>query len=155
MKPYLAILIDSFWEAVANRVLWVLLIGWAFILAGLAPFGYVTERSFKLVSSDIDSLDKIKEKLVDASKGKGTDAVKAVVAKLNPEFVEQLKPDDKENEQQRGKRRVRETDLARELNAAIDAKDLYSAEAFPTADKRERLKPLIDQGGRQTQRLRA
>lgn len=146
MKPYLAILIDSFWEAVANRVLWVLLIGWAFILAGLAPFGYVTERSFKLVSSDIDSLDKIKEKLVDASKGKGTDAVKAVVAKLNPEFVEQLKPDDKENEQQRGKRRVRETDLARELNAAIDAKDLYSAEAFPTADKRERLKPLIEQG---------
>ncbi len=61
MKPYFAILIDSFWEAVANRVLWVLLIGWTLVLAGLAPFGYVTERSFKLVSSDIDNVDLLKK----------------------------------------------------------------------------------------------
>ena len=146
MKPYLAILIDSFWEAVGNRVLWVLLVGWAFVLAGLAPFGYVTERSFKLVSSDIDNLDKIKEKLIDASNGRGNDSVKAIAAKLSPDFLKQLKPKDKADEQQRGQKRIRETDLARELNVAIDAKDLYSAEAFPTADKRERLKPLIEQG---------
>ncbi len=146
MKPYLAILIDSFWEAVGNRVLWVLLIGWAFVLAGLAPFGYVTERSFKLVSSDIDNLDKIKEKLVEAAKGQGSKAVQAVAAKLNPDFIKQLEPDDNSETQQRGKRRIRSKDMAQELNVAIEAKDLYSTDAFPTADKRERLKPLIEQG---------
>ena len=146
MKPYLAILIDSYWEAVGNRVLWVLLVGWALVLAGLAPFGYVTERSFKLVSSDIDNFDKIKEKLVEASQGKGNEAVKAVAAKMDPAFLEQLKPDDKAENEQRGRRRIRSTDMAKELNAAIEARDLYSTAAFPTADKRERLKPLIEQG---------
>jgi len=146
MKPYLAILIDSYWEAVGNRVLWVLLVGWAMVLAGLAPFGYVTERSFKLVSSDIDNFDKIKEKLVEASQGKGNEAVQAVAAKMDPAFLEQLKPDDKPESEQRGRKRIRSTDMAKELNAAIDVKDLYSAAAFPTADKRDRLKPLIEQG---------
>ena len=74
MKPYLAILIDSFWEAVGNRVLWVLLVGWALVLAGLAPFGYVTERSFKLSSYDINNFEKIKEKLLDGANGNGNES---------------------------------------------------------------------------------
>ncbi len=146
MKPYLAILIDSYWEAVGNRVLWVLLIGWALVLTGLAPFGYVTERSFNLVSSDIDNFDKIKDRLNEASQGKGNEAVKAVAAKMDPGFLEQLKPDERPESEQRGRRRIRSTEMAKELNAAIGAKDLYSAAAFPTADKRDRLKPLIEQG---------
>ncbi len=146
MKPYFAILIDSFWEAVGNRVLWVLLFGWALVLAGLAPFGYVTERSFKLSSNDIDNFDKIKEKLLDAAKGKGNESIKAVASKLSPDFLERLKPEADSGGDQRGRRRIRSADMAKELNVVIDAKDLYSAEAFPTADKRDRLKPLFQQG---------
>ncbi len=145
MKPYLAILIDSFWEAVGNRVLWVLLIGWALVLAGLAPFGYVTQRSFKLSSYDIDNFDKIKEKLVDGAKGKGNESVQAVASKLSPVFLEKLKPVAENGGENRG-RRVRSADMAKELNAVIDAKDLYSAESFPSAEKRPKLKPLIEQG---------
>ena len=145
MKPYLAILIDSFWEAVGNRVLWVLLFGWALVLAGLAPFGYVTARSFKLSSYDIDNFEKIKEKLLDGANGKGTESVQAVASKLRSEFLDKLKPVANSGGDNRG-RRVRSADMAKELNAVIDAKDLYSTEAFPSAVKRAKLKPLIDNG---------
>lgn len=145
MKPYFAILIDSFWEAVGNRVLWVLLLGWALVLAGLSPFGYVTERSFKLSSYDIDNFDKIKEKLLEGANGRGSESVQAVAAKLPPEFLEKLKPVPESSGENRG-RRVRSADMAKELNALIDAKDLYSAESFPSAEKRPKLKPLIEQG---------
>ncbi len=145
MKPYLAILIDSFWEAVGNRVLWVLLFGWALVLAGLAPFGYVTERSFKLSSYDIDNFDKIKEKLLDGANGKGNESVQAIAAKLNPEFLEKLKPVPESGGDNRG-RRVRSSDMAKELNAVMDLKDLYSAAAFPSAEKRPKIKPLVEQG---------
>lgn len=145
MRPYFAILIDSFWEAVGNRVLWVLLVGWALVLAGLAPFGYVTERSFKLSSYDIDNFDKIKERLLEAAKGQGNESVQAVASKLPPEFLEKLKPVPETSGDNRG-RRVRPSDMAKELNAVIDAKDLYSAESFPSAEKRPKTKPLIEQG---------
>jgi ABC-type transport system involved in multi-copper enzyme maturation permease subunit len=145
MKPYFAILIDSFWEAVGNRVLWVLLIGWALVLAGLAPFGYVTERSFKLSSNDIDDFNKIKARLLDGAKGRDNESVQAVAARLSPDFVEKLKPVPESGGDNRG-RSVRASDMANELNAVIDAKDLYTAEAFPSAAKRPRLKPLIEPG---------
>ncbi len=145
MKPYFAILIDSFWEAVGNRVLWVLLFGWALVLAGLAPFGYVTERSFKLSSSDIDNFEKIKERLLDGAKGRGSESVQAVASKMSSEFLEKLKPVADSGGDNRG-RRVRSSDMAKELNAVMDAKDLYSGESFPSAEKRPKLKPFIEQG---------
>lgn len=145
MRPYFAILIDSFWEAVGNRVLWVLLFGWALVLAGLSPFGYVTERSFKLSSNDIDNFDKIKEKLLEGAKGRGNESVQAIAAKLNSDFLEKLKPVPESSGDNRG-RRLRPADIAKELNTVIDAKDLYSAESFPSAEKRPKLKPLIEQG---------
>ncbi len=144
MIPYIAILIDSFWETVGNRVLWALLIGWSIILAGLAPFGYVTERSYKLVSSDINSFDQLKEKLVQASNGQGSNSIKAVVATLDQTFLDSLKKP--EDGARRGQRRIRSSDLALALNKAIESPDLYSVDAFPTADKRQRLQPLIEQG---------
>jgi hypothetical protein len=144
MMPYIAILIDSFWETVGNRILWALLIGWSIILAGLAPFGYVTERSYRLASGDINNFDQLKDKLIQGSAGQGSNSIKAVVATLDPSFINSLKkPVDGSA---RGRRRIRSIDMARELNRAVESPSLYSAEAFPTAEKRQRLKPLIDQG---------
>ncbi len=67
-----------------------------------------------------------------------------MVDELNPDFIERLKESD--NEQGRGQRRVRSAEIATELNRVIDSKTLYAPEAFPTADNRERLKPLIENG---------
>ena len=40
MKPYLAIIRDSFHAALASRVLWIAFVAIWLVLAALAPFGY-------------------------------------------------------------------------------------------------------------------
>lgn len=138
MTPYLGILVDSFWEAVGNKVLWALLIGWSVLLICLAPFGYVAERSFQLSSADIDNRTQLIEKLAKGSQGQGAQAVQAVASKIDPKFLERVR---KAADEDSGNR-IKSSDLAKELNAAVAAPGLYSPEAFPTAERRKRLKPL-------------
>lgn len=142
MKPYLGILIDSFWEAVGNKVLWALLLGWSIILAALAPFGYVTEKSYLMSSADISNRRILLEKLTEGVAGDGSPAVAAVVDKLSDEFVEKLEKTEKDEEINGD---IRTSEVANELNAAVKAPDLYSPEAFPTAVKRKRLQPIIEE----------
>ncbi len=143
MKPYIAILIDSFWEAVSNRVLWALLIGWSTVLIALAPFGYISEHSYRLSSSDIDSREQLIGNLAKGTQGNGRAAVVAVAKLLNDEFAERLRQAaDSEDAQVR--RPISSSELAEELNRVLPSQQLYSAAAFPTAKKRKRLEPLIE-----------
>lgn len=143
MKPYLAILVDSFWEAVGNKVLWALLIGWSLVLLGLAPFGYITERSFKLSSVDIDNRSELVESLARAAQGKGSDAAKAVGRQLDPVFVDRLSKVTDE-EESGGQRRISASELAQELNKVLSSRELYAEEDFPTAKRRKRLVGFIE-----------
>lgn len=141
MMPYIAILIDSFWETVGNRVLWALLIGWSIILAGLAPFGYVSEQSYSLTNGDINDLDLLRKKLVESSQGKGSPAAQAVASQLDREFLDKLITEEKEEP---ARRRLRNRDMVQGLRTVLSAEKLYSVDAFPTAANRERLAPLIE-----------
>lgn len=143
MKPYLAILIDSFWEAIGNRVLWALLLGWSFILLGLAPFGYISERSYKLSSVDIDDRSQLINNLAKGAKGEGNVAAQAVAARLDAEFVTRLKQ--AANAEEQGGRSINTSELAEKLNQVIGRPDLYVDEDFPTAGRRARLQPLIEE----------
>ncbi len=143
MKPYIAILIDSFWEAVGNRVLWALLIGWSLVLLGLAPFGYISQRSYQLSSVDIDNRSQLIENLASGLKGQGNPSVQAVASRLEPEFIERLKKSSAEDESQ-GQRRISQSELAQALNFVVKSSDLFSDEAFPSAKRRPRLEPLIE-----------
>lgn len=143
MKPYIAILIDSFWEAVSNRVLWALLIGWSTVLIALAPFGYISERSYRLSSSDIDNREQLIGSLAKGTQGEGRAAIVAVAQLIDDAFAERLRQAvDSEDAQVR--RPISSSELAEELNRVLPSKQLYSAAAFPTANKRERLEPLIE-----------
>lgn len=145
MKPYIAILIDSFWEAVGNRILWALLVGWGLVLCGLAPFGYVSERSYTLVSSDINNLDQLKKKINIAAQGQGPASIKAIVGQMDSSFLERVK--ESEAGSQSLRRPIRSSEMAKELNAALPVKDLYSEENFPTASKRlKTIEPLLEKG---------
>ncbi|MEO8270580.1 MAG: ABC transporter permease, partial [Aureliella sp.] len=147
MNPYLAILIDSFWEAVGNRVLWALLLGWSFVLLGLAPFGYVTERSYRLSSSDIDNRGQLISRLAKGSRGEGKLAIGAVAKLLDESFLERLRQADDSNDSQ-GRRQITASELAEQLNHVLSSEELYSSEAFPTAKARPRLLPLIESAER-------
>jgi ABC-type transport system involved in multi-copper enzyme maturation permease subunit len=145
MKPYIAILIDSFWEAVGNRILWALLVGWGLVLCGLAPFGYVSERSYTLFSADINNLEQLKKKINTAAQGQGPASIKAVVSKMDSEFLERIK--ESEISGQSIRRPIRASEMAKALNAALPAKDLYNEDSFPTASKRlKTIEPLLEKG---------
>ena len=60
MRPYLAIIRDSFHEALASRVLWILLAITTVVLLGLVPLGFIEQAGSYL--SDDDFLNR--EKLV-------------------------------------------------------------------------------------------
>lgn len=145
MKPYLAILIDSFWEAIGNKVLWALLIGWSLVLIGLAPFGYITERSFQLMSSDISRSSELFQKLAKGAKGRETEAIQAVAQQLDKDFMQRLL--DAEDPEEEGER-IRPSEMAKQLNTVLGAEGLYSEDVFTlrSEKRRERLEPLIAKG---------
>jgi hypothetical protein len=141
MRPYIAILIDSFWEALGNKVLWALLLGWSFILAGLFPFGYVSESSYRLSSFDIQNKTRLIEKLSRGAKGQGPKDVQAVASLLKPEFATRLQ----EVAEKKAGEQLNEREMAQALNAALSSAELYSEDLFPTAKRRQRLEGLIEQ----------
>lgn len=53
MRPYLAIIRDSFSEALASRVLWFLLLAVTLVLLALAPLGYREQRTLEFTRADI------------------------------------------------------------------------------------------------------
>ena len=113
MKPYLGILIDSFWEAVGNKVLWALLLGWSVILGALAPFGYVTEKSFQMSSADISNRSILLEKIAEGVEGKANPSITAVTDKLGDEFKEKIRKASKSDDKNDLTREFRSSEVAK------------------------------------------
>jgi ABC-type transport system involved in multi-copper enzyme maturation permease subunit len=63
MRPYLAIIKDSFREALASRVLWILLILTTVVLALLAPFGMSERTGISLTPNDVTDAKGLIEKI--------------------------------------------------------------------------------------------
>jgi ABC-type transport system involved in multi-copper enzyme maturation permease subunit len=137
MKPYIAILYDSFLESIRSKVLWILLIAWTLILAALFPLSVSQGESYQFTNADIRSAKTILDQLAAASGGKGTRKQKAVYAKLDADFQGILK------QREANKRRVSVGKLIESLNDLLSVKDLYDKDVWPTAEKREELKDLI------------
>ncbi len=71
MRPYLAVIYDSFLEAFKSRILWVLLLGWTALLAALSPFGWIEGTDFQFRNESITNRDGLLRDLGKASEGSG------------------------------------------------------------------------------------
>ncbi len=142
MKPYLAVLYDSFQESVRSKVLWILLAAWTLILAALFPLSISQGESYAFTFADIENPRVILDNLAAASAGKGTRSQKAVYSKLDEEFQGILV------QRQNNKRRIFTGMLTTAFNKLLTKKDLYDKDAWPTADRRKELKPLIENENR-------
>ena len=138
MKPYFAVLYDSFQESVRSKVLWILLAAWTLILAALFPLSISQGESYAFTFADIENPRVILDSLAAASAGKGTRSQKAVYSKLDEEFQGILV------QRQNNKRRIFTGMLTAAFNKLLSNKELYDKEAWPTADRRKELKPLIE-----------
>lgn len=141
MKPYLAVLYDSFVESVRSRVLWMLLLAWTLLLAALFPLTITSTESYKLgfnSFSSSGSAKQILDMLADASVGKSNKTVLSIYNKLGSDFQQIL--------QQRAKtdRKIPIGMLIEEFNILLSNPDLYQEELWPTAKSRATIKELID-----------
>jgi ABC-type transport system involved in multi-copper enzyme maturation permease subunit len=141
MKPYLAVLFDSFLESTRSYVLWILLAAWTLLLALLFPLHFTSAESYQILGNSFrsdSSAGTIMDALADVSAGKGSRAQKAVYAKLSESFQKIMK-DRKETQ-----RRVAIGVLIDELNRVLIVPDLYSEEAWPNVKKSDKYNDLID-----------
>lgn len=141
MKPYLAVLFDSFLESTRSYVLWILLAAWTLLLALLFPLHFTSAESYQIIGTSFrsdSSAGNIMDALAEASVGKGTRAQKAVYARLSESF-QKIMRDRKET-----KRRVAVGLLISELNNLLKVPDLYSEEAWPNMKKLNKFNELIE-----------
>jgi hypothetical protein len=138
MKPYIAVLYDSLIESVRSRVLWILMAGWLLILIALFPLSMSEEETYRISSSDLTNARAILDQLAQATAGRGTRAQRAVYEKLDEDLQGTLK------DRLRTQKRVPVGQLVASLNELLGREDLYEKEAWPTAERREELKELIE-----------
>jgi ABC-type transport system involved in multi-copper enzyme maturation permease subunit len=141
MKPYLAVLFDSFLESTRSYVLWILLAAWTLLLALLFPLHFTSEESYQILGNSFrsdSSAGAIMDALAEASAGKGSRAQKVVFSKL-PESFQKIMKDRKET-----KRRVSVGVLIEELNRLLTVQDLYAEDAWPNVKKSDKYNDLLD-----------
>lgn len=147
MKPYFAVLFDSFLESMKSKVLWVLLAAWTIILVALFPLTISKGETYAFSNSNFKDAKLILDQLANASSGKGTGKQKAIYAKLDEDFQGILK------QRQTNQRRIAIGKMIESFNKLLKEKDLYDAKVWDTATKRPELKELIENPNRSALQL--
>ena len=140
MRPYLAVIKDSFREALATRVLWIMLILIGVLLAALAPFGYRDAVAISLQFSDIREPALFVRELRQFADDPKTPAGH-VWSKLSQDLrneLSQLEPDNDRNQRARLLGQLRN-----ELNQLITQPNFYDTEVWKNVTARNELQDLL------------
>ena len=84
-RPYFAIIEDSFREAIASRVLWILLTLTTGLLLGIALMGYRETLATQLAAGDITSNRLLIERLAAADRETETSPVRRIWTQMDDE----------------------------------------------------------------------
>src|SRR6056297_1662256 len=91
MRPYLAIITDSFRAAFASRVLWIMLASIVLFLLILAPFGYREIYTVDFNRRDINSLDRLAGMLAEGLEADRDSPAKRIATALPADFQKELR----------------------------------------------------------------
>lgn len=144
MRPYLGILKDSFREALASRVLWILLALTTLFLAALAPFSLADKRATRLRRSTVTQWNTLAQRLVEQGQSETPSPGRQVWSRL-PDGLKKTLAD-------RGAEA--EGDFPFEvalqildgLNKAIADRSLYDSAAWQQIELNDEARALRDQG---------
>jgi hypothetical protein len=123
MRPYLAIIEDSFREAISSRVLWVLLAVNLLVLLCLIPFGYLEQSKVELEPSDLGTFENraaLISKIADASQKSEPSPGKHIFSLFDDKTKERLNEVIKESAKEDEKSAAKE-ETARDDKAKTDA----------------------------------
>jgi hypothetical protein len=134
MRPYLAIIIDSFWEALASRVLWILLILITLVLVLLFPLGYRQQRTMEFKQGDfLDPRQLVKDVMSDHRQGDPSPG-RAIWNALDEATQERLKAFAAEERDQDVRKYYQGLEkLVDSFNELLEKPDLYTEEDWRNA----------------------
>ncbi|HEX7375979.1 MAG TPA: ABC transporter permease subunit [Pirellulales bacterium] len=145
MRPYLAILKDSFREAMASRVLWILLVLSTLVLAALAPVGIKERTGIVFTANDITDgkalIDKIKRQQAAAPPSPG----KQIWTLLSDDYKADLAPQGEPSPQASWPGAIYFR-LPGELNTVIGKRELYNAQAWSGITLNDEARELLAGG---------
>lgn len=90
MRPYLAILTDSFRAAFASRVLWIVLAALVVFLLSLAPVGYREVYTVDISNNDINSAERLTDAIARALNNEKATPAKNVAQALPKELQDRI-----------------------------------------------------------------
>ncbi len=143
MRPYLAVIRDSFREAFATRVLWIMLILIVVLLGLLAPLSFERALAVSLQFSDFKNPQAFIKELRDNRNSSGNPAG-YVWSRLSDDFkheVKSVKPDTDR------RRRMSVVGRARnEINRLFNEPDFYDKEVWSDTRLSSEANELLDRG---------
>jgi hypothetical protein len=145
VRPYLAIIKDSFREALASRVLWILLVLSTLVLAAVAPFGIVERTGIVFRPNDITDARGLVEKIKRQESESRPSPGKQIWALLSDDYKTEVMPDGDKPARARwpGAIYLR---LPGELNEVITSRKLYDAAAWSEIKLPDDARDLLGRG---------
>jgi len=126
MRPYWAIIRDSFHEALVSRVLWILLLLTTLFLLALVPLGFMEQAASFLRDDDFLNRDKLVEKIVAAGKSSQPSPGLRIWELLDDSTRQSLERETKD----RFESRMRFGNLVEALQKMIVRRDFYRESDF-------------------------
>jgi hypothetical protein len=145
MRPYLAILKDSFREALSSRVLWILLILSTLVLAAVAPFGITERTGIVFTPGDFTDAKGLLDKIRQQEAGPQPSPGKQIWALLGDDFKAQLAPEGEQSQRGRWQGAIYFR-LPGELNEVITSPKLYDAAAWSGISLPDDARDLLGRG---------
>ncbi len=139
MRPYLAVILDSFHAALSSRVLWIAFIAIWILLGALAPIGYREDLTTEFRRWDFDNGTQLKVMLAQglADPQQKDKALGRVSLALPDDLKRQLR-----RVAQGDEVRIRTDALADGLNKVMDGDDWYDADAWRRTARLRELREL-------------
>ena len=147
MRPYLAVLKDSFHEALVSRVLWVILVLVTMFLVCLSPLGFKEIRSTTLQRVSVRDWPVLLSKIADRAKRDEPSPARIIQDRLSTPLKQRLA---ESAEQTPGELSSDIIDTAVfEFNSMINGAPLYDEAAWSSVSLNKEARNLIDSGAAQ------
>lgn len=152
MRPYLAVVKDSFREALRSPVLWVFVGLLTLLLAGIAPLGAREQLNAKLDAEDVSSWPEFGRRLSEAGQAIVPSPGKRIWNKMDEKVREKIgRPEFREPKPGATLPEITafvETlkGFIEELNKAIESQDLYDKVTWTNVKLSKEAQELLDKG---------
>ena len=143
MRPYLAIIIDSFREAFASRMLWILFILTTLLLAAIAPLSMVEQRATEFQRSEIQDWPAFLASLVQEGTADEVTPGKRTWELLDPEIQGKIKAA-VEDEEQPEMQLALVLDVLESLNQILLRQDFYDEASWQDIKLDESTRELLE-----------